>query len=320
MFSRIHKAAIRLGLFHRNSILVRQSDACGANAWIPRPKVFSSTTELAMRIISSSPLSVLWGFSALRDYICAWALWRQSPNAKIEGIHRTWPEKVFLSCHHRRTLYEADLCAQFLVSYFYKTFQVITDIKKPFSAVLGPLSTYFYKDTSINELGSQERHWSIAKLMINAESSSAISTFPDRCGSQFFGDTGMVFRPGLFAASLFTGVPIVDITMVEPTESCDCIHIVFTQWDPPKTSRSLKDSTQVTTASEYAIWRDENKALIQSFTLECEADYKSRLARIEHSKESCGLSEQVCENIVQVDDRVQKAMERNKNASMYVFK
>jgi hypothetical protein len=310
MFQRIHAAAIGLGLFQSGSVL---NGTC-ADRWLSRKRVISSTTELGSIVLSKSPLSVLWGFLGIRDKMCAWALWRLSPNAIIKGLDREWPSKVFLSCHHRRTLYEVDLCAQFLVSYFYKTFKVITDLKKPF-AILGPLSTYFYNDTSINELSSDERHWAVARIMQDASDSTVISTFPDRCGSQFFGDQGMVFRPGLFAASLYTSVPIIDVTIVEPTESVDAIHIVFTEWTPPKI-----ESKKCFNAEDYFAWRQEHNAEIKEFTLKCERDFKERLKSLEESKASCGVVEQECDNIKHVDDRVEKAMERNKNAQEYVFR
>lgn len=314
MLAAIHDAAKRMGLVGSDSSLSFEAHYISADKWKTRKKENSAMTELVTVILLTSPMAILGGFHALRDRICAWGLFRLSPNVCIRGLPTTWPDKVFLSSHHRRTLYEIDLCVQFLVSYFYSTFKVITDLKKP-CAMLDPISTYIYTDTSINHIGSDDRHWSIVNIMQDSRGSTAISLFPDRCGSQYYGDHGMVFRPGLFAASLYTGIPIIDITIVEPTESVDCTHIEFVQWQPPvvECKQTCND------AAEYKEWRRANKNIIKDFTLACEADFKRRLASMETSKASCGIGSQVCENVTKVNDRFQKAMERNLNASLHVF-
>jgi len=315
MFLGIHEAAVSLGLFQQGSELFEAHGEVRATKWIRRKLTNSSMTDLAMRILETGAFSLLWGFRGIRDRICAWALWRLGPSATIKGLQRDWPSKVFLSCHHRRTSYESDLCAQFLVSYFYTDFKVITDLKKP-SAILGPISTYLYNDTSINELPSEERHWALARIMQEASDGTVVSTFPDRCGSQFYGDQGMVFRPGLFAASVFTGVPIVDVCIVEPTESVDSIHIVFTEWTPPERPKKHGPGA---TAADYTTWRSEHADLVKDFAQTCERDFKQRLHQLEQSKATCGTQPDECDNIKHVDFRVLKAMERNNNASKYVF-
>lgn len=289
-------AAASIGIFH-------------ADQWAPKELVSSSMTELGIRLLKTNTWAILQGFRAIRDHICAWALWRLSPNVKIEWPE-AWPPKVFLSCHHRRTVYEIDLCAQFIVPYDVK---VITDRKYPLR-IIKMLSAYLYNDTSINEMKSIERHWAIPKIMLDVPDGTAISTFPDRDGSQFYGDQGMTFRPGLFAASIYTGVPILDITIVEPTESCDCTHIVFTRWDPP-----IIDSQRCSSAEDYEIWRQVHKSDINAFTLWCEADFKKRVKFLEDQKATCARHEKVCADTT-VDERYQRSMARNKTAAMYALK
>ena len=153
MFRQFHSAAIQLGLFRPSSILVdktnrlRPSDLRPADSithltsdhWTPRPFEKSSMAELARLLVLNAPWALLMGLNGLRDYLCAWALWRLTPIVHIEGLREEeLPRRAFLSSHHRRSLYEMDLCAQFLLSYNYNVLKVITDIKKPYPWLLQP--------------------------------------------------------------------------------------------------------------------------------------------------------------------------------------
>lgn len=243
---------------------------------------------------------------AFRDTLRAWTYWSMSRCVRIEDHVRSWPAKAFLCCHHRKGLRTLDCCAQYLP---YAKTLVITDLNEnPWTK---PFSRAIYGNISISRLPSNEKHWTLVKSI---QSADALSVFPARDGSTFWGDTSMSFRTGLFAASILTGLPIINMILVEPTPAQDVLDIEFTLWLPPNIAPNIDSGFTVRTADEYSRWREQHATLIAMFTRACEIDYKARLYSIEARKASCSLhGNEVC--TLKEEAFTRRALRRNKMAS-----
>jgi hypothetical protein len=245
-------------------------------------------------------------FHELWPYFVDYGLKKLSKQYQINDTIKEWPENVYLCNHHRRSANFIDLVLQFLPLRFMpnKTMLVISNFKKNLLSV--PLSYNYYRGYSLQNKNSEEKYWSLVTLQANI-----ISVFPDRDGSQFYGDTSMSFRKGLFAASIFTQKPIVDLTIVEPTEASDTLTIEFTLWTPP-----MRPPVPVSgSPSQYAAWRAANDDLITAFTNECELDFKRRLASIENQKDPkiCTTFFETCP----INETIQRSLEKNNRASKF---
>jgi hypothetical protein len=119
----------------------------------------------------------------------------------------------------------------------------------------------------------------------------------------------MNFRDGLFAASLATQVPILDIVVVEATPGVPETIVDIKMWTPAK-SEPFKG-----TLDSYAAWRLQNKTAIKAFTRACQDSFFNTLTALEDSRASCGLVEDVCP----VNPSIDAALKRNNAvANVYV--
>ena len=148
-----------------------------------------------------------------------------------------------------------------------------------------------FNNNSIKGLGSEEKYWFIVKAI---RAHSAVSVFADREGQQYFGDTGYFFRDGLFAASLFTQVPIVNYAVVESTPSDPYADVYIDLFSPPydqviSDTKAIRDS--INDSKAYAQWRLDNFEKIQIFTRQCEVKHQQRITEIESKKASCTLDQ-----------------------------
>lgn len=300
------------------SVIENCAKALGLLKSTKKPLMYNCLYDLIFIILTNVPRMYVMGFQHLRPYFLAYSLYRFSNTYTIIDNVKEWPTKVFLSNHHRRSSGCIDYVTQFIPDY--KNIKVVTDFSS--SGLFGALLGHFFPNFSIRKMTSDEKYWSLVSL---THSTDAVSVYPDRDGSQFFGDTSMTFRPGLFAASMYTGVPIVDLVVVEPTGAHDDITIVFNLWRPPgptwksKESRNaLDDTVGAVEAVEYATWRHENKNAIDKYTLECENDFKVRLSAIEAAKSPgfCQINYEVCTDL----DKMHASIRRNNRAKNLAHK
>jgi hypothetical protein len=226
------------------------------------------------------------------------------------------PSSAFLSIHHRHSLRSYEVAAQFILEPFFQKHTVITSLgvlKKASNYLEKCLHTgvewflkHIYDNFSIDDMTSNERYWHIYEKM---GPNCAVSVFPDREGSQFYGDEIFYFRDGLFAASLATQVPIIDQVIVEPTPNTAHTTIDFLLHTPPKNQAQV-----FTNADDYALWRIQNQTTITAYTLECEKVFRKQLKLREHEKES--FSHQGLCDIME-NSGIEKRIQRN---SYYVGK
>jgi len=196
-----------------------------------------------------------------------------------KDIHRA--QNVYLSCHHRATLHQVELYAQYMFNSLFDTY-FITTLKTCFVPVLSYTLGYI----NIRSMKSEERYWTLVTELQNS-SKKALSVFPDRSGSLHYGYTKHYFRDGVFAASLFTGIPIIDILIFEPKANKPSTTIEIRLWTP--NAFQCTDTHQVHNASDYTAWRHLNSVAIQAYTKQCETEYKSRIQELEEQYSSCDV-------------------------------
>lgn len=204
------------------------------------------------------------------------------------------PKRAFIGMHHKNideSKFENYL--QFINSYiFNESTAVITDWPyatkyKLKNFIANTLIKLIFNNKSIKGLGSEEKYWSIVQAI---RTHKAVSVFPDRDGQQYFGDTGYFFRDGLFAASLFTEVPILNYAVVESTPSDPYADVYIDLFNPPQASDSfINDCRTICDSGAYAQWRLDNFEKIQLFTRQCEEKHQQRILEIESKKASCAF-------------------------------
>ena len=264
-------------------------------------------------MISNFPiecLGVLTGQDYTRNLCRKLGLYKMSNKVSVRFIgFESIPETAYLSVHHREMLLSYEVGAQFLLEPFFNDHVVVTDHRKNTQGILKHIKasdlvlsilTHVYNDSNIGGLTSEERYWHMVKVL---KPGACVSVFPDREGSQFFGDETFYFRDGLFAASIFTQTPIVDQIIVEATATHDETTIDIMVYWPPAI-----DSCPVRTIEAYTEWRHSNQALIDRFTTECEAKYRLQLKKMESLKVSNTSSQGLCafNDYVGIEKRIKR--------------
>lgn len=260
-----------------------------------------ATMDLLRVLLPAAPWALLSRMSTRLPYICAWGLFSESSEVRIQSWLTEWPAQAYLTAHHRRPLNERDTLLQYLPAHKYGNNVVITDLPTPGWAL--PVTRLVFGEHNLRGLSPEERFWALVTKM---RPDTLVHVFPDRDGAQFAGDLDFAFRPGVFAASVFTGVPVIDLLAVE---SPDRLDIQFVQWTPPVVPRP----EGVQDAATYAHWRAANDAIIREFTATCESKYKKALGDIEARHALCSTDGQH-ECPADVEAKVQRSIERNKRA------
>jgi len=229
-------------------------------------------------------------------------LFHLSPKVVITFVNfDVLPQTAYLSMHHRRPLQHLECFAQFIFSGHFQKQAVITSLGRQCGPKLGVQSAvngflesvvnfttwYVFGSASISEDTSEGRYWSIVK---NIEPGTCASVFVCRESAQYFGDTEFYFRDGLYAASIFTGIPIFDFVIVEPTALKPYTSIDIIKLDPPKSHAAPHDPDF--NALKYKSWRQQNARLIDDFTEVAERVHKDRILQIESIAASCYSDDQ----------------------------
>jgi len=174
-----------------------------------------------------------------------------------------------------------------LFQIYFKKFTVFTALLKDskYFTILTTLTKHLFNDFNLNSLKtSNERYFKVAEVM--KEENSGAFVFPDRDGSQYYGDRSMSFRDGVFAASLYTGVPILDLIVIESSSACENTLLEMHMWHPP----TLACPTYLD-CEAYALWRKEHETDILAYTRECQKNYFDRLDVLEPENASCALDD-----------------------------
>jgi hypothetical protein len=226
---------------------------------------------------------MLYGKKATANVGIQYGIHMMSPEVTIEivskEIHNCASfQNMYIACHHRETIQKVDTCAQYLFSSIFDTY---------FISVLNACKWSFFQSMFgfiyIKHMNSDDRYWSLVETMLHANK-KALCVYPDRSGSLYYGYQDFYFRDGLFAASLFTGLPIVDILVFEPKANKPETTIELRLWSPDHVNQG-----QVQNAKDYSVWRHANKHSIDAYTSKCEAEYKSRIQELETVHKSCDI-------------------------------
>lgn len=224
------------------------------------------------------------------------------------------PKSAYMSIHHRKPLQHLECFAQFALSGFFKKQKVLTSLGRQFGkpgpinnsleGLFNRLMSFVFNSVSITTLPtSEDRYWNLVTVLGENE---CLSVFPCRESAQFYGDKEFYFRDGLFAASIFSGIPILDFVMIEPTATKDYTTIDIIQFLPPSVS-----TDGVTDASSYAIWRTKNCQLIYDFTQHVEAAHKFHVTKLESLYASCYAEHQ--NGFTEANATVDKDIRRNRS-------
>lgn len=212
---------------------------------------------------------------------------------RIETSVGQRPKKALIGMHHKNIPESKfENYVQFINSYLFNdSIAIITDFPydskyKLKNNIANFLFNLAYNNVSIKGLGSDDKYWTIVKALRGHD---AASVFADREGQQFLGDTSNFFRDGLFAASIFMQVPILNYAIVEKTPADEHSDIFIDMFEPPYLPLSSVEGPK-----QYAKWRLEHFKLITDFTLVCEQKHKSRIHQLESKKASCALAESFC--------------------------
>ena len=200
-----------------------------------------------------------------------------------------WPPNVYLAVHHRADCYKAEVLMQFLPFHLYQNHSVITALG--LNHLVPPWITHgIFREKNINVSRKVDTRF-FALLEAMSLQNTIVTVFPDRNGSAYLDDYRFFYRPGLFAASLYHQVPIVDLLLVEPTDSVDVLTVEFYQWDLP-TATGLQEPQ--TSEDTYALWRSQNASVIEQYTRDCEDNHKRRLRSMVLQNDSCTVEPKFC--------------------------
>lgn len=260
------------------------------------------TSDLKV-ILRNIAIELLIGKQILMPPVASIGLFYSTAKVQIVNYCPLLPSKVFLSNHHRKH-YNMDLFVQFMYANFYKDIKVIVDFgpKAIFNNFKFILTHVFGASFTTKIKTSDDKFW---KIVTEMNENTAVSLFPDRDGALMDLDDTMRFRTGLFAASIFTGIPILDHVISPKSSTCETIHIDIEVWYPPKIELCC-----VTNSSEYYKWRHANKFMIDQFTLDCEKKYVRRLMKYQAHKVSCALDEGQHTCPVETQESQEKSFQR----------
>lgn len=280
-----------------------------------KPNAKVTLVEFVLGSFPLQSLGILSGLVYTRNVCRLLGLYKMSPTIAISFINFDFvPNRAYFSIHHRQSLIAYEVAAQFILEPFFSDHTVITALgihtKKTSNSILRPFMrslvlsflTYTYNDSNIDEMSSEDKYWHIACTLKNEN--SCVSVFPDREGSQFYGDKTFYFRDGLFAASLYHQVPIIDHIIVEPTPSSPETTIDMLLHSPP----TLNECPSATNSAEYLQWRQTNKYLIQKYTIACEREFRKHLDFREKQKESNSAGQGICltKDFIGIEKRIKR--------------
>jgi hypothetical protein len=219
-----------------------------------------------------------------------------------------FPEKAYISCHHRRPTHDLDFASLFLYEPYFEKFRILTSIE--FLKGLPPrvadwIGYRAIQNVNLLRLATTERFQCLVDLMDAPR--SAVAVYPARDGMQYFGDMTYTFRDGLFAASLYTQVPIVNILTLEPTAIRPWALFVANLWVPPSVSKVDLEGNLI----PFSDWRSNsvNKKSIALYKRTCEDDHKARTLFYESISASCAPDDEFKE--CKPDPRIEGSIQRN---------
>lgn len=282
---RILKCAQELNLFHDTYTFYTVSSGA-----------FEASTKLRSRQNLKEYIYLLWlyvpfrlvmGGPQLFPYLAAMGLFGLHDCSKIAIKNHnltSMPERLLISCHHRRNCTEPffnDLLLQYIVSDFYKNHACVYNFGSKPSEFMKYVHKKIWRGHSLLQYDDPDSKFQYI-VDLASRPNSMTCVFSDRDGSQFYEDYEIAFRPGLFAASIYLEVPILDICISYGTPTNNQIDIELKLWIPPKASQDcmVHDS--------YKGFRELNKNLINQFVIDCETDYLNRLKTLNDAKLCCG--------------------------------
>ena len=236
---------------------------------------------------------VLWGaivYTAMALVLAPWratlpayafgGLIASGSGVEMSGLEYIPDRPLYIACHHRASSKTSDDVIHFLLAGIWPRMTVALGHHMKWLEYLpGVLGLFRGR---VMPRGTEERYQFILQR-------PNTSVFVDGSGSQYPGDSTMAFREGLFAASMATGHPILDVLFVEAGPAGGLSALDFALWEPPNVPRLGSAGGQ-----QYKAWRFAHRQMIDQFTLACHTDFLTRLARLEAPRLACELTEGVC--------------------------
>lgn len=198
---------------------------------------------------------------------------------ELSGLTEIPNRPMYIACHHRLPCHGADDLVHFMLAGLWPHMSVALGHHMKWLERFPGLLGFF--NGQVLPKSTEDRYL----FVLNQPS---MSVFVDGNGSQYPGDRNIGFRDGLFAASMATGRPILDVLFVEAGPSGGRSALDLVLWVPPNVPRFYGSS------SEYVTWRLAHRESIAHWTFQCHADFQSRLGKLEAPRLACETSEGQC--------------------------
>lgn len=251
-----------------------------------------------------------------------YGLWCLSPRLRIHGLPKVLPNHLFVAVHHRMTAtpLEFHIMFSFLEQYDEIHVAIGLNTKKLRRYGLGWLPEFTFGAIDLKKYThSNERHYALVKPMheaIQAGRSCAVVVFSDIAGSTHFEDRSMIARPGIFAASVCMGLPILDILHFEPMVAEPLVSTVLARFEWPHTY--VKGTYE--TIEAYDEMRHTYQDLIDAWRLHWNSYVLHTIDTFETSFGGCFLHEELGQCDVRNEKEIINNLKRNLDAHIYESK
>ena len=188
---------------------------------------------------------------------------------RILGLPRELPSQLFVSVHHRHHAGISDYFSVALLSSFDRVVTVINPL--PWHGVSTIINAKTIKGKSET---LDEKFFSIYDFM---GPRTAVVVYTDRRGSPYFGHTGMILRPGIFAASLAHQIPIMDVAIVQATP----VYHEMTTHVSMHVPKQLNESPNIHCSFTYKTWRDAHASDIEFYRLDTQSVFRNKISALE---------------------------------------
>jgi hypothetical protein len=210
------------------------------------------------------------------------------------------PNRCILLMHHRRHHHPGLTVQEFsdMIAFLPKNvpFKVVSGRgwggkKDLVSRVLSVVEQRLYNAVDVQGCRAQaDCHFRIYKEFLDTAGPMIVIVFPDKFGSQFYGDTRMFYRDGAFAAALAAKVPLVDTLSMYPTFAHQVHTAKVTRVVQPQ---SWWSDSMPQTLKEFNEFRTSHKKVIEHVRIKMQTLFLQDVAEEEAKIGSCDASVRV---------------------------
>lgn len=196
------------------------------------------------------------------------------------------PPRTFVSCHHRRDGHTMDLYLMYLLADHYDDVFVMVNAHWP--RATQAVMKHIYG--AVNLLHNADKFWTVVEPLLTARRLGrrvAVVVFPDRDGSQFFGDVSMSPRDGLYAAAMAYDLPIIDTCFVTAPDTDAAAQVTVQQMPRAAVCNDWFSPSEGPAA--FAEWRRQNGTNIGAYKWLCHGLHMQALQSMEATVATCAV-------------------------------